>query len=160
MTDKAPVLRLEGISKQYGSRQVLRDVSLSINEGDLKVLIGPSGAGKSTLLQCINFLVLPDAGHVFLDGREILHSRKKELCAYRQKVGMIFQEFNLFDHLTALGNVEIGLTRVRGIKKGAARERAVMELDRVGLGEHTSKYPAQLSGGQKQRVSIDRKSVV
>ena len=156
MAEKGPVLRAEGLSKQYGTRQVLRGVSLSVNEGDLKVLIGPSGAGKSTLLQCINFLVLPDKGQVFLDGREILHSRRKELCAYRQKVGMIFQDFNLFDHLTALGNVEIGLTRVRSMKKGAARERAVMELERVGLGEHAGKYPAQLSGGQKQRVSIAR----
>lgn len=156
MAEKTPVLRVEELTKQYGTRQVLRGVSLSVQEGDLKVLIGPSGAGKSTLLQCINFLVLPEKGRVFLDGREILHSRRKELCAYRQKVGMIFQDFNLFDHLTALGNVEVGLTRVRGMNKGAARERAVMELERVGLRDHVGKYPAQLSGGQKQRVSIAR----
>jgi polar amino acid transport system ATP-binding protein len=156
MAEKNTVLRVENLTKRYGTKEVLKEASLSVNEGDLKVLIGPSGAGKSTLLQCINFLVMPDGGRVFLDGREIVHTRKKDLCAYRQKVGMIFQDFNLFDHLTALGNVEIGLVRVKGVKKEQARERAVMELERVGLKEHMRKYPAQLSGGQKQRVSIAR----
>ncbi|MBN1106067.1 MAG: amino acid ABC transporter ATP-binding protein [Deltaproteobacteria bacterium] len=156
MAEKIPVLRVEGLSKRYGSKAVLRDASLTVNEGDLKVLIGPSGAGKSTFLQCINFLVMPDGGRVFLDGSEIDHTRKKDLYAYRQKVGMIFQDFNLFDHLTTLGNVEIALVRVKGMKREEARERAMMELVRVGLREHVSKYPAQLSGGQKQRVSIAR----
>ena len=156
MTQEKPVLRVEKLTKRYSSKEVLKRVSLTVNQGEIKVLIGPSGAGKSTLLQCINFLVIPDEGHIWLEGKEILHSQKKELYEYRQQVGMIFQDFNLFDHLTALGNVEIALSKVRKMSKKDARERAVAELERVGLREHTHKYPAQLSGGQKQRVSIAR----
>ena len=156
MVEKDPVLRIENISKRYGEKEVRRGASLSVNEGDLKILIGPSGGGKSTLLQCINFLIMPDKGRVWLDGREINHQQKRELYAYRQKVGMIFQDFNLFDHLTALKNVEIGLVKVKKMPRQTARERAVLELERVGLKEHITKYPAELSGGQKQRVSIAR----
>lgn len=156
MAQEREILRIANLSKRYGHKEVLKDASLSVNEGEIKVLIGPSGAGKSTLLQCINYLVIPDQGRIWLEGREILHSIKKELHRYRQKVGMIFQDFNLFDHLTAMGNVEIGLVRVRKMNKKEARDRAVAELEKVGLGDHTAKYPAQLSGGQKQRVSIAR----
>ncbi len=153
---EAPILRIEDIRKRFGQREILRGVSLTVHRGDLKVLIGPSGAGKSTLLQCINFLVRPDAGKVWLEDREIRASDRGELHRYRQKIGMIFQDFNLFDHLTALENVEIGLVRVRGMSRPEARGRAMGELERVGLADHVSKYPAQLSGGQKQRVSIAR----
>ncbi len=151
-----PVLRIENIHKSFGGRHVLKGVSLSVCRGEIKVLIGPSGAGKSTLLQTINCLVVPDEGRITLEGREINPLRKKELCAYRQQVGMIFQDFNLFDHLSALGNVEIGLIHVKGLKRKAARERAMAELERVGLQDFARHYPAQLSGGQKQRVSIAR----
>lgn len=151
-----PILQLHDIRKHYGDKEIVKGVSLSVRRGEIKVLIGPSGAGKSTLLQMINFLVFPDGGDIFLEGRRIDPSRKRELCAYRQQVGMIFQEFNLFDHLTALGNVEIGLVRVKKMDKKAARRRAMAELERVGLGDHAAKYPAELSGGQKQRVSIAR----
>jgi polar amino acid transport system ATP-binding protein len=156
MALKNDVLRVKNLTKKYAHKEVLKDASLSMKEGEIKVLIGPSGAGKSTLLQCINFLVIPDHGRIWLEDREILHTKKKELHEYRQKVGMIFQDFNLFDHLTALGNVEIGLVRVKKMKKNEARDRAVAELERVGLKDHITKYPAQLSGGQKQRVSIAR----
>jgi polar amino acid transport system ATP-binding protein len=156
MASEKEVLKVENLTKKYGQKEVLKDASLSVNQGEIKVLIGPSGAGKSTLLQCINFLVVPDRGRVWLEGREVLHTKKKELHEYRQKVGMIFQDFNLFDHLSALDNVEIGLVRVRKISKSEARDRAVAELERVGLRDHMAKYPAQLSGGQKQRVSIAR----
>lgn len=156
MTEKDPVLRIENISKRYGEKEVLKDATLSIQEGDLKILIGPSGGGKSTLLQCINFLIMPDKGRIWLDGEEVNQRHKKKLYGYRQKVGMIFQDFNLFDHLTALKNVEIGLVKVRKMSKAKAHDRAVMELERVGLKEHIAKYPAELSGGQKQRVSIAR----
>jgi polar amino acid transport system ATP-binding protein len=156
MADSVPVLRIENISKRYGSKEILRDISFTVNRGDLKVLIGPSGAGKSTLLQCINLLVKPEEGRIWLEGREIKAARKRELYAYRQEVGMIFQDFNLFDHLSALDNVMIALVRVKGVPKADARQRARAELDRVGLGDHVDKYPAQLSGGQKQRVSIAR----
>ena len=151
-----PILRIENLAKRYGDREVLAGVSLMVNKGDLKILIGPSGAGKSTFLQCINFLVRPDGGRVWLEGREIHSGQKRELCAYRQKVGMIFQDFNLFDHLTALENVRVALVKVRGMNRAEAQARAVQELDRVGLREHLRKYPVQLSGGQKQRVSIAR----
>lgn len=150
------ILKVENLSKKYSQKEVLKEASLSVKHGEIKVLIGPSGAGKSTLLQCINLLVVPDQGRIWLEGREVLHGRKRELHEYRQKVGMIFQDFNLFDHLTALGNVEIGLLRVKRMHKQAARERALAELERVGLKDHIGKYPAQLSGGQKQRVSIAR----
>jgi len=151
-----PILKVEGIRKRYGRKEILRGASLSINRGQLKILIGPSGAGKSTLLQCINFLVRPDAGRVWLEDREIQHAHGRQLHLYRQNVGMIFQDFNLFDHLTALRNVEIALVKVRRMSRQEARDRAIAELERVGLGDHAGKYPAQLSGGQKQRVSIAR----
>lgn len=151
-----PILSVENLSKRYGTRDVLRGVSLTVNRGDLKILIGPSGAGKSTLLQCVNLLVRPDEGHIRLDGEEIRYAHKRDLYVYRQKVGMIFQDFNLFDHLTALENVRIGLVRVKGQGKREAEARAMRELERVGLTDHVQKYPAQLSGGQKQRVSIAR----
>jgi polar amino acid transport system ATP-binding protein len=156
MVDTLPILRIENMTKWYGDNEVLKDASLTINKGELKVLIGPSGGGKSTFLQCINFLVKPDRGRIWLDGKEIIRARKKEINDYRQKVGMIFQDFNLFDHLTALHNVRIALVRVKGMNKGEAQERAIRELDRVGLKSYMNQYPAELSGGQKQRVSIAR----
>ncbi|MBN2034723.1 MAG: amino acid ABC transporter ATP-binding protein [Deltaproteobacteria bacterium] len=156
MGEQKEVLKVEKVTKKYASKEVVKEASLAVNEGEIKVLIGPSGGGKSTLLQCINFLVTPDKGRIWLEGKEVLHSQKKNLYEYRQKVGMIFQDFNLFDHLTALGNVEIALLKVRKMTKKDARDRAVAELERVGLRDHIRKYPAQLSGGQKQRVSIAR----
>lgn len=150
------ILSAENIKKSYDGREILRGVSLGIAKGELKVLIGPSGAGKSTLLQCLNFLVMPDEGEVWLEGRKVNCAKKRDLYAFRQQVGMIFQEFNLFDHLSALENVKIGLVRVKGMDKKSAETRAMAELERVGLRDHALKYPAQLSGGQKQRVSIAR----
>ena len=156
MTRPTPILRLADIHKSYAGQPVLKGVSLELQRGDIKVIIGPSGSGKSTLLHCINFLVSFEKGRVWLWDREIDPANKPELYAYRQKVGMIFQDFNLFDHLTAVDNVQIGLVRVKKIAKREARERALAELARVGLSEHGHKYPAELSGGQKQRVSIAR----
>jgi len=156
MNETGPVLKVRDISKRYGDTEVLKGVSLDLQRGDIKCVIGPSGSGKSTLLHCINFLVRFDRGQIWLKGREIQAARKRELYAYRQKVGMIFQDFNLFDHLTALRNVQIGLIRVKKIPKNEACDRALAELERVGLKEHVNKYPAELSGGQKQRVSIAR----
>ena len=130
----APILRIKNISKRYGKKDVLKGASLEVNKGDLKILIGPSGAGKSTLLQCINFLVKPDEGRIWLDEQEVHYANKRDLCAYRQKVGMIFQDFNLFDHLTALENVRIGMVRVKGMGKAEAGERAGQRLFGVETG--------------------------
>jgi polar amino acid transport system ATP-binding protein len=156
MTHEKPFLRVENISKILGGKEILKSVSLSLKKGELKVLIGPSGAGKSTLLQCINFLLPPDSGRVWLDGVEIQNRRKRDLYAFRRQVGMIFQDFNLFDHLNALDNVAIALRKVKKMRRFEARDRAMAELERVGLENKINLYPAELSGGQKQRVSIAR----
>ncbi len=149
------VLKVEEIYKSYKGKEVLKGISFEVRRGGVKVIIGPSGTGKSTLLRCLNLLTVPDKGQVYLEGEEITHA-KKNIHQFRQKIGMVFQDFNLFDHLTALGNVEIGLTRVKRMNREKAREKAQEELRRVGLEEQASLYPAQLSGGQKQRVSIAR----
>ena len=150
------VLQVKGISKSLGGKSILDNCSLNMKRGELKVLIGPSGAGKSTLLQCINCLIPPDKGEIILEGEKLDFSNKSKLCAFRAQVGMIFQDFNLFDHLTAEENVAIALRKVRGMSAAAARERAMDELARVGLARRALLYPAQLSGGQKQRVAIVR----
>ena len=155
-TDSQAVLRVEHISKALGGKAILNDCSLTVRRGELKVLIGPSGAGKSTFLQSINCLIPPDAGEIYLEGQRLDRADKAALCAFRAQVGMIFQDFNLFDHLTAEDNVAIALRKVRGMSAAAARKRAQEELARVGLARRALRYPAELSGGQKQRVAIAR----
>ena len=150
------VLRVEHVSKRLSGKLILDDCSLAVRPGELMVLIGPSGAGKSTLLQCIDCLIPPDTGEIWLDGERLERNDKRKLCAYRAQVGMIFQDFNLFDHLTAEENVAIALRKVRGMSRKEAKERALDELARVGLARRALLYPAQLSGGQKQRVAIAR----
>ncbi len=150
------LLSAKNISVTLGSRKILDNISLDMNAGDLKVLIGPSGAGKSTLLQCINHLIAPDQGEIYLEGKKINTNNNAELCHLRQNVGMIFQDFNLFDHLTALENVCLALIKVHKLSKADAQKRARKELERVGLANRAGLYPAQLSGGQKQRVAIAR----
>ena len=156
MTGSDIVLEIRHISKKLGGRDILTDCSTTVARGEMKVLIGPSGAGKSTLLQCINCLIMPDSGEILLEGKKLDTSSKQALCAYRAQVGMIFQDFNLFDHLSAIDNVTIALRKVKGMDKKAARERGMEELTRVGLASKYQLYPAQLSGGQKQRVAIAR----
>lgn len=157
--DKKLVLRVEDIHKRYGKEEILKGISFEIKKGETKVIIGPSGSGKSTLLRCINQLTIPDKGQVWLEGEEVTHT-KKNINQFRRKMGMVFQDFNLFDHINALGNVEIGLIRVKGMDKNRAREKAMEELKQVGLEKQAYLYPAQLSGGQKQRVSIARALVM
>lgn len=154
--DQQAVLQVKGISKMLGGKPILDNCSLTVNRGELKVLIGPSGAGKSTLLQSINCLIPPDSGEIYLEGQLLNRADKAALCAFRAQVGMIFQDFNLFDHLTAEENVAIALRKVRGMSATAARKRAQEELARVGLARRATLYPAQLSGGQKQRVAMAR----
>lgn len=149
------IIRINDLHKRYGNNIVLKGVNLSIEEGEVIVFIGPSGTGKSTLLRCINLLTWPDSGEIWFDGDDIT-AHGVDLDQKRQKIGMVFQEFNLFNHLTALGNVMLGLTKVLGMKKEAAQKKALSELEHVGLKNWANHYPAQLSGGQKQRVAIAR----
>ncbi|MBR1369704.1 glutamine ABC transporter ATP-binding protein [Methanocalculus chunghsingensis] len=154
MTDEI-ILRVEDIHKRYGENEVLKGVSFDVQRGETKVFIGPSGTGKSTLLRCINQLTVPDSGYIWLNGEEVTHAGPR-INQYRQKIGMVFQNFNLFDHLTALGNVEIALLRVKKMNRQEARKKALMELEQVGLSDKVNSYPAELSGGQAQRLSIAR----
>jgi len=151
----AVIIRVEDLHKSYGPTQVLKGVSLEIREGEVLVVIGPSGTGKSTMLRCINLLTRPDKGRIWIGDDEITapHANVNKI---RERVGMVFQDFNLFNHLNALNNVTIALTKVKKLPKAAAEELARFELDRVGLSDKADLYPAQLSGGQKQRVAIAR----
>ena len=148
-------LRVTDVSKWYGEEQVLHDVSFEMDRGDVTVLIGPSGSGKSTMLRCANRLAEAQEGSIVLDGEEVL-SPDLDVDALRREVGMVFQGFNLFAHLTAVGNVALGPRRVLGLSEAAARERAEDKLERVGLADQFGSYPAELSGGQQQRVGIAR----
>ncbi|PNR96144.1 amino acid ABC transporter ATP-binding protein [Petrotoga olearia] len=152
--DKDIILKVEDLHKSYNNTEILKGITLEVRKGETKVIIGPSGTGKSTLLMCINRLVEPDSGRIYLDEEEILSS--KNIHKIRQEIGFVFQHFNLFDHLTVLENVRIGLTKVKKIEKTQATETALKELERVGLKDKSELYPAQLSGGQKQRVAIAR----
>ncbi len=150
-----PILRIEDVYKSFGATQVLKGFSLSIQPQEVVVLVGPSGSGKSTLLRCINLLSPPTSGQIWLEAEEITAPGVNQ-DRVRQRIGMVFQDFNLFTHLTALDNVMIGLTKVRKMHKKEAHDLAMFELERVGLVERAGHYPAQLSGGQKQRVAIAR----
>jgi polar amino acid transport system ATP-binding protein len=149
------ILKIRELSKTYGGNQILKNISLDVNEGDTIVIIGPSGTGKSTLLRCINLLTRPDQGQIFLDDNEITSPGIKE-DDVRQHIGMVFQNFLLFNHLSALQNVMIGLEKVKRISPAAAKEKAMQELSRVGLMDRADHFPGQLSGGQQQRVAIAR----
>ncbi|MGL4243278.1 MAG: amino acid ABC transporter ATP-binding protein [Beijerinckiaceae bacterium] len=160
---KGPILELRGLAKRFGAAPVFSGVDLSVAAGDRIAVLGASGSGKSTLLRCINLLERPDGGRVVLDGRPIgddaggaIRYREADLTQLRQRIGMVFQQFNLFPHMTAAGNVMEGLVTVKRMAKPAARERAMAELTRVGLADKADAYPARLSGGQKQRVAIAR----
>ena len=168
MTTSDPLLRVRGLHKRFGDHAVLRGIDLDVMPGDRIAILGASGSGKSTLLRCLNFMELPSAGVVELAGsaigRDAADKRdpgrraydEAELTRVRQRVGMVFQQFNLFPHMTAIGNVMEGLRTVRGQREAEARERAQRELARVGLADKENSYPSQLSGGQQQRVAIAR----
>ncbi|AGA58555.1 ABC-type polar amino acid transport system, ATPase component [Thermobacillus composti KWC4] len=152
------MIRLTGIRKSFGKDDVLRGISLEVNKGEVVAIIGPSGSGKTTLLRCINFLERPDAGEIRISDLHVNCSKasKKEIHALRRKTAMVFQQYNLFRHKTALENVMEGLVVVRKMPKDAARERGVRLLEKVGLGDKLDAYPSRLSGGQQQRVGIAR----
>jgi len=154
------VLRAEEVHKSYDGLAVLRGVSVEVGRGEVKVIIGPSGSGKSTLLRCLALLEPVDSGAVFLEDERLSGLPERQLAPHRSEVGMVFQRFNLFQNMTALGNVMCALVEVRGLKKREARERALEFLGRVGLADKADQYPEELSGGQQQRVAIARALVM
>jgi glutamate transport system ATP-binding protein len=154
-TTRRPLVVLEKVNKHFGDLHVLKDIDLTVGEGEVIVVIGPSGSGKSTLCRAINRLETCESGTIRIDGVS-LPNEGRALANLRADVGMVFQSFNLFTHKTIRENVTLGPMRVRGLDKDRARERADRLLERVGITEQADKYPAQLSGGQQQRVAIAR----
>jgi glutamate transport system ATP-binding protein len=150
-----PLVVLEDVNKHFGQLHVLKDINLTVDQGEVIVVIGPSGSGKSTLCRTVNRLETIDSGRITLDGQP-LAGEGKALARLRAEVGMVFQSFNLFAHKTILDNVTLGPLKVRRLKKAAAQKRAMELLDRVGIADQAGKLPAQLSGGQQQRAAIAR----
>ena len=150
-----PLVVLENVNKHFGQLHVLKDINLTVDQGEVIVVIGPSGSGKSTLCRTVNRLETIDSGRITLDGQP-LAAEGKALARLRAEVGMVFQSFNLFAHKTILDNVTLGPLKVRRLKKAAAQKRAMELLDRVGIADQAGKLPAQLSGGQQQRAAIAR----
>jgi len=151
----APLIVVEHVDKRFGAQHVLRDVTTHFDAGTVTVIVGASGSGKSTLLRLLNRLDRHDAGRIVVDGIEV-DDRHQHLDALRAEVGMVFQQFNLFPHLTVLDNVALAPRRVRKLRRAEAESRALELLERVGLKEHAHKHPFALSGGQQQRVAIAR----
>ena len=151
----AEILRLSHLEKQFGTHAVLRDISFSVEKGEVISIIGSSGSGKSTMLRCINLLETPTGGQIFFEGKDIT-AKDVDLSRYRARVGMVFQQFNLFRNMSVLANCVSPQTTVLGRKKQEAEERAREYLSRVGMSAYLDARPAQLSGGQKQRVAIAR----
>ena len=149
------MISVEHVYKSFKSLEVLHDVSLTIQDGEVVAIIGPSGSGKSTLLRCINLLEKPTSGHIFVDGVDVV-APKVNIQQIRQKVGMVFQHFNLFPHMTVLQNMTYAPIKVLRMDPKQAQEKCLALLDRVGLADKAAAYPATLSGGQKQRVAIAR----
>ena len=158
-TDDVPVVRLEQVRKSFGDNLVLDGIDLTVAPRETLVVIGPSGSGKSTLLRCINLLEPLDSGRIFLEGDEITRKGVK-VSAIRQRVGMVFQQFNLFPHLKVIDNLTLAARRIKRLPKDEAERRAHALLRRVGLEEKARQYPHQLSGGQQQRVAIARALVM
>ena len=154
-TAGAPIIQLKHVEKHFGKLHVLKDINLEVGKGEVLVIIGPSGSGKSTLCRTINRLETIDSGEILIDGKP-LPKEGKDLAKMRSELGMVFQQFNLFSHMTILENVTLGPTDVLGVSKEEAKKTAMDLLARVGVAEQAEKVPAQLSGGQQQRVAIAR----
>ena len=150
-----PILRLEGVRKSFGDNLVLDGIDLEVRSGEVLVVIGPSGSGKSTLLRCVNLLEPIQAGRIFFEGEDITRDGV-DVSAVRQRIGIVFQQFNLFPHLTVIDNLTLAARRIRKLPRAEAEQRARELLDVVGLPEKAGQHPHQLSGGQQQRVAIAR----
>ena len=155
MTTDNVLIRVDGLQKSFGKVDVLKGVNAEIKKGDVMVVIGPSGSGKSTFLRCLNRLEEPTGGHIYFNGVDITDKRVN-INLHRQKMGMVFQQFNHFPHMTVLRNMTIGPMKLLGKSKQEAEEKAMQLLQRVGLADRADAYPSQLSGGQKQRIAIVR----
>ncbi|MFP7207764.1 amino acid ABC transporter ATP-binding protein [Bacillus safensis] len=155
MTESKEIIRVEKLNKYFGELHVLKDIDLTVYENDVVVLIGASGSGKSTLLRCMNFLEIKNDGDIIIDGSPV-HSKRDQLNEMRQKIGMVFQHFNLFPHKTVLENIIEAPIMVKKTKKAQAITEASALLEKVGLADKANVYPSKLSGGQKQRVAIAR----
>ena len=156
MIDKGEILfEIKDLSKTFGDNQVLRGISTEIRSGEVMVIIGPSGSGKSTFLRCLNLLEEPTGGEIYFEGNKI-NDKKCNVNQLRQRMGMVFQQFNLFPHMTVKKNIMLAPIKLLGMKKEEAEERAMELLKRVGLPDKADAYPSQLSGGQKQRIAIAR----
>lgn len=149
------ILEVKGLKKSFGKLEVLKDINVSIHRGEVVCVIGPSGGGKSTFIRCLNLLEQPSGGDIIFEGNS-LTKNKVDLDRHRQKIGMVFQHFNLFDNKNVLDNVALALIKVKKMDKAQARDRAMQMLKRVGLEQKAPQFPNQLSGGQKQRVAIAR----
>ncbi len=152
------MMEIKGICKSFGKAQVLKDIDINVEKGDVIAILGPSGSGKTTLLRCINFLEKPDKGSMEFDGvrYDLEHIKRKDIAMIRKKTAFVFQSYNLFANKTALENVTLGLTSARKMGKAEAKEIGMRMLEKVGLAEFKDHYPIQLSGGQQQRVAIAR----
>ena len=155
MITKKPIIKFQNVDKYYGNFQALSDISIEVKPSERMVICGPSGSGKSTLIRCINGLESHNYGILIVDGVEIFEG-SKDIIRLRQEIGMVFQQFNLFPHLTVLENLTIGPIKVRKVSKTQAESMARKYLDRVHIPEQAEKYPSELSGGQQQRVAIAR----
>ena len=153
--NKETIIRVEELEKKFDKTEVLKGVSIDINKGDVVCVIGASGSGKSTFLRCLNLLEKPTNGKIFFEGQD-LTSSKTNLNLHRQKLGMVFQQFNLFPHLTVMKNLTLAPMMLKKVPKEEAEAKALALLERVGLADRANSYPGQLSGGQKQRVAIVR----
>ncbi len=149
------IIRVENLQKSFGKVEVLKGVNAEIKKGDVMVVIGPSGSGKSTFLRCLNRLEEPTGGQIYFNGTDIT-DKKCNINIHRQKMGMVFQQFNLFPHMTVLRNMTVGPMKLLGKSKEEAEQKAMALLERVGLSDRADAYPSQLSGGQKQRIAIVR----
>lgn len=150
------IFKIDQLTKKYGENTILKDISAEVNDGDIISIIGPSGAGKSTFLRCLTLLEKPSSGTVFLEGEDLTKKTQKEIEHVREKVGMVFQNFNLFPNMTVLKNLTLAPVRVKGLSEEEAQKQGLALLEQVGLSDKADAYPDNLSGGQRQRVAIAR----